>query len=174
MIEKFVYCISKFTYQVKKFCYFLVLFSFYFTLSAQGPISIEQLLKSDREVVSVYFDKLIDSSTVYHSEGNYKKSLELNINFLIKAFASENPYFIHQGYRMLGHNYRAMNDTVLARESYEKSEKFARRSKNDRAAAIASMDLASIYSTNRKTLSRAFFITINPSSFSIKYMILQG
>lgn len=157
MFEKFVYCIPKFTKPVKKFCYFLVLFSFYFSLSAQGSISIEQLLKSDQEVVSVYFDQLIDSSTVYHSEGNYKKSLELNIDFLIKAFASENPYFIHHGYRMLGHNYRAMNDTVLARESYEKSEKFARSSKNDRAAAIASIDLASIYSTNRTTLSRAFF-----------------
>lgn len=142
---------------MKKFCYFLVLFGFYFTLSAQGSLSIEQLLRSDQEVVSAYFDKLIDSSTVYHSQGNYKKSLELNIDFLIKAFASENPYFIHQGYRMLGHNYRAMNDTVLARESYEKSEKFARLSENDRAAALASMDLASIYSANKNTLTRAFF-----------------
>jgi signal transduction histidine kinase/ActR/RegA family two-component response regulator len=157
MFKKIVYCLPKFTKRVKKFCYFLVLFSFSVSLSAQGSVSIEQLLKSDPEVVSVYFDKLIDSSTVYHSERNYKKSLELNIDFLMKAFASENPYFIHQGYRMLGHNYRAMNDTVLARESYEKSERFARLSKNDRAAAIASMDLASIYSTNRKTLPRAFF-----------------
>jgi signal transduction histidine kinase/CheY-like chemotaxis protein len=142
---------------VKKFCYFLVFYSFCYTLIAQESLSIEELLKSDKKVVTAYFEKLIDSSSVYHAKGNYKKSLELNIDFLIKAFASENPYFIHQGYRMLGHNYRAMNDTVLARESYEKSEKFARLSKNDSAAALASMDLARIYSASKNNLHRAFF-----------------
>ena len=48
-----------------------------------------------------------------------------------------------------------MNDTILARESYEKSEKFALSSDDDHAIAMASMDLATLYSRNNN-LDKAF------------------
>lgn len=133
---------------MKKFSSLLLISFTCFTLSAQNSLSTKELLSSNKEVVSEYFSKLIDSSNNYYSKGNYKQSLEVNIDFLVKAFASENPYYIHQGYRMLGHNYEAMNDTILAKESYEKSKKFAKLSGNNQATAQTYMDLAGIYTAN--------------------------
>lgn len=133
---------------MKKFISFLLISFVCYSLSAQSSLTTEELMNRSKEEISEYFSKLIDSSKNYYSKGNYKQSLEVNIDFLIKAFASENPYYIHQGYRMLGNNYEAMNDTILAKESYEKSKKFAELSKNNQATAQSYMDLASIYTIN--------------------------
>lgn len=140
---------------MKKFCYFLLFYSFSFSLSAQELLSTKQLMQGDKVAVSQYFTKLLDSSNYYHNKGDYKKSLQHNIEFLRKAFTSENPYYIHQGYRMLGQNYFALNDTILSKESFEKSEKFALKSGNDTALALAFMDLGSIYSAENN-LEKAF------------------
>ncbi|WP_175445403.1 response regulator [Ulvibacter litoralis] len=133
---------------MKKFTTLLLIYFVCFTLSAQKSLSTEELLSSSEEEISEYFSKLADSSNNFYSKGNYKQSLEVNIDFLIKAFASENPYYIHQGYRLLGHNYEAINDTILAKESFEKSKKFAKLSENNQATAQSYMDLAGIFTTN--------------------------
>lgn len=58
----------------------------------------------------------------------------------------KNPYYIHQGYRFLGYDYLSLNDTLMARENFEKSQKYAILSKNDTATAVTYMDLANFYS----------------------------
>ena len=146
---------TKFTEPMKKFCHFFLFYTICISLSAQEFLPTKELLESDQVTVDEYFTKVLDSAKIYHSQGDYKKSLEYNIDFLVKAFASEDPLYIHQGYRMLGHNYFALNDTILARESYEKSEKFALNSNNDNAMAHAFMDLGSVFSENNH-LEKAF------------------
>ena len=141
---------------MKKFYCFLIIFCFSFTLSASDGISISQLPGDDKVIVPEGYTALLDSANTYYSEGNYKKSLEFNINYLLQAFSSKNPNNIHKGYRMLGINARGLNDTILTRESFQKSEKFALNSKNQESIALAYLDLATYYSTN-KHLKKAFY-----------------
>ncbi len=93
------------------------------------------------------FQKLLDSSNNFYNTGEYTKSLELNMKILNIAFKKDNPYFIHQGYRYLAYDYLFLNDTILAMDSFKKSENYAKLSKNDTATAVTYMDLANVYST---------------------------
>jgi signal transduction histidine kinase/CheY-like chemotaxis protein len=101
------------------------------------------------------FQQLVDSSNIYYFEGNYKKSLAVNIFLLNRALEENDTYNIHRGYRHLGYDYLAMNDTLLAEESFEKSEKFAILSKNDTATATTYMDLANLYATLKSDTKKA-------------------
>lgn len=89
---------------------------------------------------------MVDSSYIYYSSGNYKKSLDINMKILEVGQRLKNPYYIHQGYRYLGYDYMSLSDTLMAKENFEKSEKYAKLSKNDTATAVTYMDLANFYS----------------------------
>ena len=93
------------------------------------------------------FQKLLDSSNNLFNSGEYTKSLKLNIKILNEAYKLEDPYFIHQGYRYLAYDYLFLNDTILAMDSFKKSENYAKLSKNDTATAVTYMDLGNVYST---------------------------
>ena len=93
------------------------------------------------------FQKLLDSSDNLFNSGEYTESLKLNIKILTEAYKLEDPYFIHQGYRYLAYDYLFLNDTVLAMDSFKKSENYAKLSKNDTATAVTYMDLGNVYST---------------------------
>ena len=101
------------------------------------------------------FQKLLDSSNVFYNEGDFTKSLDLNMQILQKATTINNPYFIHQAYRYLAYDYLVLNDTILAMKNFEKSEKYAKLSKNDTATAVTYMDLANIYAT-KENYSEAY------------------
>ncbi len=126
--------------------YFLLPVLTYFSTVAQEIEAPIDHTYSIQQVLPESFQKLIDSSNTYYFEGNYKKSLEVNILLLKKALAANDSYNIHRGYRHLGYDYLAMNDTLLAEENFEKSERFAKISKNDTATAVTYMDLANLYS----------------------------
>ena len=81
--------------------------------------------------------------------------MEVNILLLKKALAENDLYNIHRGYRHLGYDYLAMEDNVLAEESFDKSEKFAILSKNDTATAMTYMDLANLYATLKEDYPKA-------------------
>lgn len=91
------------------------------------------------------FNELEKNADVYYNKGNYTESLKLNIELLKKGLAEQNNYYIHQGYRNLGYDYLELNDTLHAKESFKKSEKYAKLSKNDTATALSYMDLANVY-----------------------------
>ena len=93
------------------------------------------------------FQKLLDSSNYLYNNGEYTKSLKLNIKILNKAYDLEDPYYIHQGYRYLAYDYLILNDTILAMESFKKSENYAKLSKNDTATAVTYMDLGNVHAT---------------------------
>ena len=116
--------------------------------------SLDTLISAQQDD-SESFQQLIDSSNIYYFEGNYNKSLEVNIFLLNRALEQNDIYNIHRGYRHIGYDYLAMNDTLLAEESFEKSEKFAVLSKNDTATATTYMDLANLYATLKNDTKKA-------------------
>ncbi len=93
-----------------------------------------------------YFEKLIDSSNAYYLQGDYKASLGVNIELLKNALITNKKDYIYKGYRHLGYDYMALNDSILALESFRKAEKFAKLSRNNTDLALTYMDLANINS----------------------------
>ncbi len=130
----------------------ILLFLFYLiitSLSAQIKGSDKASIGINKVEERKLFQKLLDSSNNFYNTGEYTKSLKLNMEILNFAFEVNNPYFIHQGYRYLAYDYLFLNDTVLALDSFKKSENYAKLSKNDTATAVTYMDLANVYSTNQ-------------------------
>ncbi|OAB80062.1 hypothetical protein ULVI_04795 [Cochleicola gelatinilyticus] len=133
-----------------------MIFTLSYSLAAQNFQGTENGGSAYTGLNVEHFRQRIDSSNNYYLDGDYRKSIEINFDFLKDAFTSENPYYIHQGYRLLGKNYAAMKDTILAKESFEKSEKYAIESKNDTAMALTYMDFASFYATHLQNYKKAF------------------
>ncbi|MEL6811429.1 MAG: response regulator [Bacteroidota bacterium] len=126
-------------------------FSLCFLLFFVAQAQVTETLLTDEleplEDITEDYQTLIDSSNTYYFEGNYRRSLEVNILLLKKALSENNIYNIHRGYRQLAYDYLAMNDTLLTKESFEKSEKYAKLSANDTATATTYMDMANLYAT---------------------------
>ena len=138
-----------------RFYYFLLLMFAFVPIGAQEiEIPIDKFIATQQDAPE-NFQKLIDSSNIYYFEGSYKKSLEVNIFLLSQALKINDTYNIHRGYRHIGYDYLAMNDTLLAEESFEKSEKYAVLSKNDTATATTYMDLANLYATLKNDTKKA-------------------
>lgn len=104
-----------------------------------------------------YVVKLLDSSNSYYFKGNYVKSLACNIDIIELALELNDPIFLHRGYRYLGYDYLALEDSTLAKESFEKAERYARLAKNDTAIAQGYMDQANMYSAGVKNYEKALF-----------------
>jgi signal transduction histidine kinase/CheY-like chemotaxis protein len=111
---------------------------------------------SDKTAQKEHFEQLMDSSNTHYNKGDYRKDLALNFELLKLALEIDEPYFIHKGYRNLAYDYLVLGDTLLAQESFEKSEKQALLSKNDTAKAVTFMDLANIYSITGNSADHAF------------------
>ncbi|NND88476.1 MAG: response regulator [Flavobacteriaceae bacterium] len=127
---------------MKKFIYFCSCLLFSVSISAQESDTLAAQKKAPVDI----FQQLTDSSEAYYAAGNYKQSMDVNIKILNLAFEKDDPYLIHKGYRFLGYDYLALNDTIEARDSFLKSERYAKLSKNDTAKAVTYMDLANLYS----------------------------
>lgn len=126
----------------------LLLFCIFFTsLRAQESFNEQDFSGLKKIKERKEFQKLLDSSNNLYNRGEYTNSLKLNIKILNKAFKLENPYYIHQGYRYLAYDYLFLNDTILAMDSFKKSENYAKLSKNDTATAVTYMDLGNVYTT---------------------------
>ena len=121
-------------------CYF-VFFSSFAQRGTDTTNGLDDISKEDKKE----FQKLLDSSSTFYNNGDYTKSLKLNIEILNKAFKLKNSYFIHQGYRYLAYDYLYLNDTILAMDSFKKSENYAKLAKNDTATALTYMDLANVF-----------------------------
>jgi len=132
---------------MKKTIFLLVFFVVITSLSAQENGSDKEHIPVKKIDEQQNFQKLLDSSNNFYNNGEYTKSLKLNMEILNIAYKLDNPYFIHQGYRYLAYDYLFLNDTILAMDSFKKSEKYAKLSKNDTATAVTYMDLANVYST---------------------------
>ncbi len=135
---------------MKKFFFFF--FILLFQLCAFYTVAQEATLQNPEKRK---LKQLIDSSEIYYTSGSYKKSMEVNVKILNKAFELSDPALIHKGYRFLGYDFMALDDLKMARENFEKSEKYAIQSKNDTAIAITYMDLANLYSFEENGYKKA-------------------
>ena len=124
--------------------YFLILLFTYYSIGAQSFEPTTDSGIPPQEPIRESFQQLVDSSNAYYFEGKFKNSLEVNISLLKKALAEHDSYNIHRGYRLLAYDYLALNDTVPAMDSFEKSERFAILSENDTAMATLNMDKANL------------------------------
>ena len=102
-----------------------------------------------------YLQKLIDSSNVAYESGNYGKSLELNVKIVEQAKVINDTSSLQKGYRFLGYDYLILDDITLARENFEKSQKFAIISNDKKALGQSFMDLANLYGRQNSSLSKA-------------------
>tara|TARA_R110000787_G_scaffold15134_3_gene46814 strand:+ start:23847 stop:26069 length:2223 start_codon:yes stop_codon:yes gene_type:complete len=130
---------------VKNYIFFLVCYFIFFSSFAQKGTDATKGLDEISKEEKRDFQILLDSSNTFYNNGDYTKSLKLNILILNKAFKLKNPYFIHQGYRYLAYDYLYLNDTILAMDSFKKSENYAKLAKNDTATALTYMDLANVF-----------------------------
>lgn len=126
---------------------FVLLLLTCFCASAQVRSEYVDVFANRTPLSREYYQKLVDSSDNFYFNGDYKRSLGVNIYLLKRALADNNPEYIYQGYRHLGYDYLALQDTLLAEESFTKSHKFAGLTANDSARAVSYMDLANFYST---------------------------
>jgi signal transduction histidine kinase/ActR/RegA family two-component response regulator len=124
----------------KQLFFFFVLLCSIFTV----PITAQE--DSIQNSTKLKIKLLIDSSETYYNLGNYKKSMEVNVKILNQAFELNDLDLIHKGYRFLGYDFMALEDLKMAKDNFEKSERYAIESKNDTAIAITYMDLANLYS----------------------------
>ena len=118
-----------------------------FPLLSLGQTPAQNLTDGKKTLSHQEFRALIDSSDTYYFNGKYKESLKLNIDLLQHATVIEEPYLLHLAYRNLAYDYLAITDTVMAQDSFIKSQKFAQEAKNDTAIALTYMDLANMYAT---------------------------
>jgi len=130
-------------FPMKKFLYFCFCCFFCASLYAQDSV-VQNVPES---FVADPFQQLIDSSDAFYSAGDYKKSMDVNIKILNFSFEKDDPNLIYKGYRFLGYDYLALGDSIAARDNFLKSERYAKRSKNDTAIAQTYMDLANLYSS---------------------------
>jgi signal transduction histidine kinase/ActR/RegA family two-component response regulator len=140
---------------MKKYLHFLLLFSIVFIVPAQESQQNEELTTDIDFDKSGQIQRPIDTIQFPLFAKEYSPAISKNIGILEKAFASENPYSIHEGYRLLGYDYLAIEDNILAKESFEKSEKFAQLSKNDTAIALSYNDLGNYYRKAEKDYKKA-------------------
>jgi len=129
------------------FFYVLLLLTFSSVFS-QNDSGKKEALRIKKIEERKNFQKLLDSSNAFYDRGDYSKSFDLNMKILPLSFKIGDNYFIHQAYRYLAYDYLFLNDTILAMDSFKKSESYAKLSKNDTATAVTYMDLGNIYSTH--------------------------
>ena len=126
-----------------------------FPLLSLGQTPAQNLTDGKKTLTNQEFRALIDSSDTYYFNGKYKESLKLNIDLLQHATVIEEPYLLHLAYRNLAYDYLAITDTVMAQDSFIKSQKFAQEAKNDTAIALTYMDLANMYATVQQDFALA-------------------
>lgn len=102
-----------------------------------------------------HIEKLIDSSSINYSMGNYVKSLSNNIAIVENAEKINDFNYLQKGYRYLGYDYLVLEDLDLARVNFEKAQQYAQLIKNDTLVAETFMDLANLFSSNPSDYEKA-------------------
>jgi|TARA_R110002110_G_scaffold108598_11_gene271080 signal transduction histidine kinase/ActR/RegA family two-component response regulator len=140
-----------------KTLYCFLLFSL-LLLNANGQDSLikenlDEKVKSSKQIL---FQQFLDSSQAHYDNGDYIKDLGLNFKLLKLALELDEPFYLYYGYRNLAYDYFAINDTILAKENFLKSEKQAQLSKNEKVKATSYMDMANFYAISIEGSEQAF------------------
>lgn len=127
---------------MKRAILYLLIFTFVAPLIAQEATT-DAVFADQKEL----FNTLKATSDDYYNNGEYRNSLETNTELLKVALKINEPYYLHQGYRLLAYDYLELEDIEAARDNFVKSESFALESEDEVAIAQMYMDLANLYST---------------------------
>lgn len=124
--------------------YLLLLVFFPALLLAQDNTTFN----SGKRALMKEMNVLLDSSEYYYKSADYPNSLRINLKLLETALVSEDPIYINKGYRYLGYDYIAINDTIKAMESFKNAKKYATVLENYTAIGNAYMDIANLNTIN--------------------------
>jgi signal transduction histidine kinase/CheY-like chemotaxis protein len=141
---------------MKKLYCFLLFSLLILNANGQDYLLNEELNKEDKFSKQILFQKLLDSSQTHYDNGDYIKDLELNFNLLNLALELNEPFYLYHGYRNLAYDYLAIEDTMLAKVNFLKSEKQALLSKNEKVSAKSFMDMANFYMLSSESPEQAF------------------
>ena len=130
---------------MKRFNYFLILLM----LSSLGTAQTDSLKIKERLKI------LMDSSATYYGANNYSKSLEFNVKIIEEAKKINDTSYLQSGFRYLGYDYLVLQDTIQARESFERSQEYASLSQDSSGLGMSYMDLANLYGHSEKSIDKA-------------------
>lgn len=98
---------------------------------------VEQLGKAAGEAYSTY---------------DYNGSIEYALELIRLASRKNDLENLHRGYNLLGVSYEVLEDTLRAKENYEKALEYAKASDNDTLLWYAYNNLGNIFSSNQETV----------------------
>lgn len=98
--------------------------------------------------------KLSEASNDAYNTYDYNRSIEYSLKLIRLASTRNDVKNLYSGYNGLGVAYEILEDTLRAKENYEKALEFAKISKNDTLLWYAYNNLGNIYSSNKKTIEQ--------------------
>lgn len=98
--------------------------------------------------------KLSRAANEAYNTYDYNNSIEYSLRLIRLASANNDPKNLYTGYNGLGVTYEILEDTLRAKENYEKALHYAEESKNDTLLWYAFNNLGNIYSSNEKTIEK--------------------
>jgi len=101
-----------------------------------------------------FLDSLYDVSVDKWRGYEYKKSIKTARLLLEEALTYNKHYYTHYGHNILGLNYADLNDTVRAKNHYQKGFIFAKKSEDDALLLSAYNNLGNVYSDNKNTIQK--------------------
>lgn len=98
--------------------------------------------------------KLVTAASDAYNTYDYNRSIEYSLELIRLASTKNDAKNLYSGYNGLGVTYEVLEDTVRAKENYEKALEFAKISKNDTLLWYAYNNLGNIYSSNKSTIEK--------------------
>ena len=85
---------------------------------------------------------------------DYNQSIEVSLQLIDLASRNNDVDNLNHGYNILGITYEVLEDSVRAKENYEKALVYAKATGNDTLIWYAYNNLGNIYSANKKTVNK--------------------
>ncbi|AWH74258.1 hybrid sensor histidine kinase/response regulator [Dokdonia sp. Dokd-P16] len=111
--------------------------------------------QTDSLKIKERLEQLMDSSATYYEATNYSKSLELNVRIIEEAKKINDTGYLQSGFRYLGYDYLILQDTIQARESFERSQEYANLAQDSLGLGLTYMDLANLYGYSDNSINKA-------------------
>lgn len=84
---------------------------------------------------------------------DYNNSIGYALKMIKLASTKDDVEKLNKGYNMLGVTYEVLEDTIRARQNYEKALEYAKASQNDTLLWYAHNNLGNIFSSNKETVN---------------------
>lgn len=114
------------------------------------PLFSQTSVKAYRDSIK----KLSKAANEAYNTYDYNNSIEYSLQLIRLASTKNDADNLYTGYNGLGVTYEILEDTLRAKENYEKALHYAEVSKNDTLLWYAYNNLGNIYSSNKKTIDR--------------------